>query len=336
MCCSNAASMAEAISPNAHAFWTTKAGEGELRSETLSPPGPADLLVETLASGISRGTEMLVFQGVVPESQHDRMRAPFQVGDFSFPLKYGYASVGRVIEGAADLIGQRVFCLHPHQDRYVVPADAVSPLPDAVSTERAVLAANMETALNALWDAPPRIGDRIAVIGCGVVGALIASLAKDIPGVQLEMIDINPEKAAIAEALDLPFTAPDQASGEVDLVIHASGRQGGLVTALELAGFEATILEVSWYGDRPVTLPLGEHFHSRRLKLISSQVGMVAAAMRGRRRYVDRMAQALRLLADPRFDVLLAPPRPFADLPAVMSDLASGDKEIMCQVIAYR
>jgi len=264
------------------------------------------------------------------------MRAPFQIGDFSFPLKYGYASVGRVIDGAADLLGKRVFCLYPHQNRYVVPANTVLPLPDGLSTERAVLAANMETALNALWDAPPRIGDRVAVIGCGVVGALVASLANSIPGVRLEMIDVNPEKAAVARALDLPFTTPDEACRDVDLVIHASGHPDGLVTALSLAGLEATILEMSWYGDRPVNLPLGENFHSRRLKLISSQVGMVANAMRARRSYRDRMAQALGLLADEKFDALVSSPRSFTELPTVMSELASGGEGVMCQLISYR
>jgi 2-desacetyl-2-hydroxyethyl bacteriochlorophyllide A dehydrogenase len=328
--------MADETSRVAEAFWIAGAGQGTFRKEQLRRLGDADVLVETLASGVSRGTERLVFQGAVPESQHQRMRAPFQEGDFTFPVKYGYASVGRVTDGDAALIGKRVFCLHPHQTCYVVPAEAVIALPDVVPSERAVLAANMETALNALWDAPPRIGDRIAVIGCGVVGALVASLARDVPGVRLELIDINPKKAAIADALDLTFVSPDEASPDCDLVIHASGHPEGLVTALSLAGIEATVLEMSWYGDRPVTLPLGEDFHSRRLQLISSQVGMVAPAMRARRSYRDRLSQALELLADDRFDALLSPPRSFHELPAVMSALSSGPDDVMCQLITYR
>ncbi|MGI9511184.1 MAG: zinc-dependent alcohol dehydrogenase [Geminicoccaceae bacterium] len=326
----------QAIEIEANAFWMEETGRGALRSQSIKQPEADEVLVETLASGISRGTETLVFQGLVPKSQQETMRAPFQEGSFGFPLKYGYASVGRVIEGASRLLGRRVFCLYPHQDRYVVPADAVTPLPEALPSERAVLAANMETALNALWDAPPRLGDRILVIGCGVVGALVARLAADHPGVIVEMLDINPDKAELAQALDLPFLHPDDAVGEADMVIHASGHPDGLRVAFRLAGFEATILDLSWYGDREVALPLGENFHSRRLRLISSQVGAISPSRRGRRSFRDRLSLALRLLADQRFDALLAPPRSFADLPAVMADLADGGSDVMCQLITYR
>jgi threonine dehydrogenase-like Zn-dependent dehydrogenase len=161
----------------ARAFWTVAPGQGEIRTETLAPPGPGQVLVRALTSGISRGTEAMVFQGRIPASQHQVMRCPFQAGELPFPVKYGYASVGLVEAGPAELVGKRVFALHPHQDRYVLPAESVLPVPDAVPTSRAVLAANMETALNGLWDAAPRLGDRISVIGAGVVGCLAAALA---------------------------------------------------------------------------------------------------------------------------------------------------------------
>ncbi|MGI9507567.1 MAG: dehydrogenase [Geminicoccaceae bacterium] len=318
------------------AFWTFGPGQGALRTETLKAPGQHGVLVEAIASSVSRGTETLVFQGLVPRSQYIKMRAPFQEGEFGFPLKYGYASIGRVVEGPDSLRGERVFCLYPHQDRYVVPAEAVVPVPKKVPSGRAALAANMETALNALWDAPPRIGDRVSVIGCGVVGALVARLAADHPGVQVEMIDINPEKAAIAQQLELPLVTPDRAALEADLVIHASGHPDGLRTAFKIAGFEATILDLSWYGDREVTLPLGEDFHSRRLKLVSSQVGTISPSMRLRRDYRDRLALALDLLADDRFDALLTPPRHFSQLPTIMAELAKGGDGVMCQLIGYR
>jgi NADPH:quinone reductase-like Zn-dependent oxidoreductase len=320
----------------ARAFWVTAPGRGELRPERLARPGPGEVLIEALASGISRGTETLVFRGRVPTSQHQLMRSPFQAGEFGLPVKYGYSSVGLVRDGVPELRDRRVFCLHPHQDRYVVPASAVVPVPDGVPDTRAVLATNMETALNGLWDAAPRIGDRVAVIGGGVVGALAAALLARIPAAEVQLIDIDPDKAPVAAALGVDFALPGAARGDADLVIHASGAPEGLATALGLAGFEARIVDLSWYGDRAVALPLGEAFHSRRLKLISSQVGAVATARRARWDHRRRLALALDLLLDPRFDVLLAPARPFSDLPEIMAELAARPSKVMCQVIGYR
>jgi threonine dehydrogenase-like Zn-dependent dehydrogenase len=323
------------MSGTARAFWTVAPGSGEVRAERLLPRGRGEVLVRTLTSGISRGTESLVFQGRVPESQYAAMRCPFQSGSFPFPIKYGYASVGVVEEGPAELIGRRVFALYPHQDRYVVAESAVIPVPDAVPTPRAVLAANMETALNGLWDAAPRLGDRISVIGAGVVGCLVGALAAAMPGTEVEIIDIDPSRAAMAAALGARFALPDAASPECDLAIHASGNPSGLILALSLAGFEATVLEMSWYGDRPVSLPLGEAFHSRRLILRSSQVGSVATAQRGRWSYRRRLGLALTLLEDPVFDALLTGETPLADLPAMMPRLAMAPSGILCHRITY-
>jgi threonine dehydrogenase-like Zn-dependent dehydrogenase len=323
--------MAEAL-----AFWVVAPGRGELRGERLPEPGPGEVLVEALASGISRGTETTVFQGRVPKSEHRIMRAPHQAGEFTFPLKYGYSSVGIVAAGPDDWRGRRVFCLHPHQDRYVVPSRAVVSVPAAVSDERAVLAANMETVVNALWDAAPRLGGRVAVVGAGVIGTLAAALVSCIPGTVVQLVDVNPEKAEIAGALGLSFALPKVATPRADLVIHASGTAQGLATSLDLAGFEATVVELSWHGDREVAIPLGEGFHSRRLRLVSSQVGAIATAQRARWDRRRRLALALDLLADPRFDALLEPAAPFAHLPEVMAELAARPSKVMCQVIKYK
>jgi NADPH:quinone reductase-like Zn-dependent oxidoreductase len=318
----------------AHACWIVEPGRAELREERLRLPGEGEVLVRTLASGVSRGTESLVFHGRVPASQYAAMRAPFQDGDFPGPVKYGYASVGLVERGPADLAGRRVFALFPHQDRYLVPAAAALPVPDDVPDARAVLAANAETAVNALWDAAPRLGDRIAVVGAGVIGGLVAGLAARLPGARVELVDVRPERAALAAALGCFFAAPDRASGDADLVVHASGTGDGLGTALGLAGFEATVLELSWYGDATVAAPLGEAFHSRRLTLRASQVGQVATARRARRSRRDRLALALELLRDPRFDALLEGPSRFAELPATLARLAAAAGPL-CHVVRY-
>jgi hypothetical protein len=323
------------MSERAHAFWIAAPGRGELRQETLPARGADDVLVRAVASGISRGTESLVFRGLVPESQHRAMRCPFQAGDFPAPVKYGYASVGIVEAGPAALLGRRVFALHPHQDRYVVPAEAVVPLPEAVPERRAVLAANMETAVNALWDGAPRIGDRIAVVGAGTVGCLAAALAARVPGTTVELIDIDPARAALAAALGCRFAAPQDATGEADLVIHASGSAAGLATALSLAGFEATVLELSWYGNAAVPAPLGEAFHSKRLTLRSSQVGSVATARRARWSHRRRLTLALDLLRDPVFDRLLTGECAFAALPATMAALAVNPAGTLCHIVRY-
>lgn len=319
----------------ARAFWISAPGQGELRDEPLPGPAGDEVCVRALYSGISRGSETLVFRGGVPPGEYGRMRAPFQAGEFPAPVKYGYASVGRVEAGPAALRGRTVFCLYPHQDRYVVPASAVLPLPAAVPPGRAVLAANLETAVNALWDAAPRVGDRISVIGAGTLGCLTAWLAAGIPGCEVELVDVNPARAAIAAALGLRFAAAGAARGEADVVVHASGHAEGLARALEVAAFEATIIELSWYGDALVSLPLGEAFHARRLRIVSSQVGAVASARRGRYSHAQRLALAIGLLDDARLDALITGEDPFSALPAVMTRLATAPGDTLCHRIRY-
>jgi threonine dehydrogenase-like Zn-dependent dehydrogenase len=307
-----------------HGFWVTGRGQGEIREEglpNLSRGARADVLVRARMSAISAGTERLVLRGGVPKSQYQAMRCPFQAGSFPWPVKYGYAMVGSVENGPADLVGRRVFCLHPHQDRFVVPADAVLPVPDGVPDHRAALAANLETAINALWDAPPCVGDRVGVVGAGTVGLGVALLASGMPGVALGVVEADPRRAELARALGL--TVVDAASfGECDLVLHASGQPAGLVRALAMAGAEATIVELSWFGDQPVALPLGEAFHAKRLRLVSSQVGRITGARQARWSNPRRLALALDLLADPRYDLLIGARVAFADLPAAMARLA--------------
>lgn len=318
----------------ARSFWVTGPSRGELREEALAAPAANEVLVQALFSGVSRGTEALVYEGRVPPSEYSRMRCPYQAGEFPAPVKYGYASVGRVLDGAAALRGALVFCLFPHQTAYVVPERAVLRVPEGVPPERAVLAANLETALNAVWDAEPRLGDRISVVGAGVVGCLSAYLLARIPGTEVELVDLDPTRATLARSLGVGFAEPARAASERDLVFHASGHAEGARTALSLAGTDASVIELSWFGAGPVSLPLGEEFHVRRLTLRSSQVGGVSPNARRRFDYRARLELALSLLADPRLDALITEESPFEALPETMARLARAAGPL-CHRIKY-
>jgi NADPH:quinone reductase-like Zn-dependent oxidoreductase len=319
----------------ARALWYTSPGRAELRPEPLAPPNAGEVLVRTEFTALSRGTESLVFQGAVPQSEYQRMRAPFQGGDFPFPVKYGYAAVGTVIAGPSALQGRAVFALHPHQSAFVLPAGSVVPLPAGLPPRRAILAANMETALNALWDGAALPGSRVVVVGAGVVGALTAYLVSRLPGAEVTLVDVRPERAMLAAALGVAFALPGQAPDGCDLVVHASASEAGLATALAAAGDEASVVELSWYGDRSVSVPLGGAFHSGRLQLVGSQVGRVAPAMRPRWPLDRRLRKALALLDDPRLDALLAPDLSFESLPDVLAGLLGPGAGALCQVVAY-
>ncbi|QRN79680.1 MAG: dehydrogenase [Nocardiopsis sp. BM-2018] len=319
----------------ARAFWVSSPGVGEVREVELPSPGPGEVMVRTLYSGISRGTETLVFGGGVPPNQYGVMRAPFQEGDFPGPLKYGYLNVGVVEEGPEQLLGRTVFTLYPHQTRFAVPATAVSVVPDTVPAARAVLAGTVETAVNALWDAAPLVGDRVAVVGAGMVGCCVARLLAQVPGSRVQLVDVDPSRAGVAGRLGVDFALPEEAEGDRDLVFHTSATEAGLVRSLRLLHTEGEVVELSWYGDRQVILPLGEDFHSHRLAVRASQVGMISPARRSRYNHSERLQLALRLLGDAAFDALLTGESGFEDLPWVLPRLASGELPALCHRITY-
>ncbi|MCW2750994.1 MAG: theronine dehydrogenase-like Zn-dependent dehydrogenase [Aeromicrobium sp.] len=326
---------ARPVSTDALAFWLREPGVGEIRPVELPALGPDDVFVRTLRSGISRGTETLVFRGGVPAGQYATMRAPFQEGDFPGPVKYGYLNVGVVEQGPTELSGHAVFCLYPHQTAYVVPAQAVVVVPDDVPPSRAVLAGTVETAVNALWDAGPLLGDRIAVVGAGMVGCCVARLLARIPGVRVTLVDVDPARADVAEALGVDFALPADANDGRDLVIHTSATSAGLQLSLDLLATEGTVIDLSWYGDIEVSLSLGGAFHSGRLGIRASQVGTISAARRGRRTYAERLALALDLLRDPAFDALITGVSAFDELPDVMARLTDGSLPALCHTISY-
>lgn len=323
------------VGREALAFWLREPGVGEIRPVALPDPGPDEVLVRTLWSGVSRGSEALVFRGGVPASQHDVMRAPFQDGAFPAPVKYGYLNVGVVEAGPAELRGRTVFCLYPHQTAYVVPSEAVLPVPHGVPPRRAILAGPIETAVNALWDVPPLIGDRVSVVGAGMIGCCVARLLAGVPGVRVTLVDVDPSRSRQAQVLGVDLASPAEAAGHQDLVFHASATAAGLQRSLDLLAPEGTVVELSWYGDDEVALSLGGNFHSRRLGIRASQVSRVAPARRITRSTADRRALALELLRDPAFDVLLTGTSPFAQLPDVLPRLADGSLPALCHTISY-
>ena len=327
--------MRSAPGTTALAYWATAPGAGEVRAETLPEPGPSEALVRAVTSGISRGTEMLVRRGGVPDSQVDRMRAPFQEGEFPFPVKYGYLSVGVVERGPQDWVGARVFCLHPHQDRYVVPVDSLTRVPDEVPSERAVLTGPTETALNALWDAPPCAGDRVAVVGAGLIGGALALLLRRFPLARLQVVEADAARRAQLRDAGLDAVPPPDALADCDLVFHASASEPGLALALALAGEDADVVELSWFGSPAPQVPLGEDFHSHRLRLVASQVSRVGAARRHRRDPSARLGTALDLLADPAFDLLLGETHPFAEVTAAFEELEHPGRLGGCVVLTY-
>jgi len=319
------------------ALWYVGKKRAELRDEAVAAPANGELRVRAKFGALSRGTERLVFEGRVPESEFERMRAPFMGGAFPHPVKYGYSIVGTVEQGAQR--GRTVFVLHPHQSEFVVPETAAALVPDNVPPQRAVLAANMETALNAVWDSGAGLGDRIVVVGAGVVGLLVASLAAGLPGATVTVVDVEAGRRPLVEALGAQFAAPDAAPAEADVVFHASATAAGLNTAIGCAGLEAAVVEMSWYGDRPVEVGLGGAFHSRRLRLVSSQVGRVSPGRRPRWDYARRMAAALRMLERPSLDLLVAEEIGFEDapreMPHILGSRASGSAHGLAPVIRY-
>ncbi|MCF6368016.1 zinc-dependent alcohol dehydrogenase [Rhizobium halophilum] len=321
-------------SDQATALWIESAGHCALRQEELPQRLSGEVRVRALFSGVSRGTEALVFYGQVPETEFDRMRGPHQMGEMSFPVKYGYAVIGLVEEGPEALVGKKIFCLHPHQDQFCVPVEEVQVLPDNLPSDRAVLAANMETALNIVWDAGVLPGDRVAVFGAGVVGLLVAYVTSRVPATETVICDTAPTRADVAKALGITFCSPSDVPEDCDILINASASPAALQNALSHAGFEARIVEASWYGDKIVELPLGRAFHAKRLSIISSQVGAVAAVRRARWSFGRRMGKALQLLGDERLDNLISGETSFASIPDVYGSIL-GSPKTLCHRIRY-
>lgn len=319
----------------AQALWHVSPGRAELRMNALRPRGEGEVLARTLFSAISRGTERLVSGGGVPESEYAAMRGPMQEGDFPFPVKYGYCAVAQVVSGPRDMVGRTIFALHPHQDFFVAPVAMTALVPDAVPPDRAALAANMETALNALWDSGAGPGDRIAIFGGGAVGLLIAFLAAGLPGADVTLVDPDVSRAPVVEAFGATYAGGTNDVRDADVVFHASASAAGLAAAIAAGGNEARVVEMSWYGARAIEAPLGGAFHARRLQLVSSQVGQVSPSRRPRWTHARRLAKALDLLADPRLDLLIGERVPFGRLAEEMPRLLAPGAPGVVPLVVY-
>jgi threonine dehydrogenase-like Zn-dependent dehydrogenase len=325
------------MAANARALWYVSRRKVDLRDTTLDERGPADAEIRMLYSGVSRGTERLVFNGLVAAPERERMRCPLQEGDFPFPVKYGYCAVGEVEAGPAHLVGRTVFTLAPHQSRFLAPTDRLSvvPVPENVPARRAILAANMETALNAVWDSGAGPGDRIVVVGGGVLGLLVTFIVAQIPGAEVTLVDLEPSRRDFAKLFGVRFQKPLDGPADCDVAFHASATGAGLACALACCGDEATVVELSWFGDQDPAVPLGAGFHSKRLKLISSQVGMVATSRRPRWSYARRLEKALGLLADDRLDQLITGDVAFDDLPAALPRILEPGAQGLMTAVTY-
>lgn len=270
------------------AVWTTGPRSLELRAEHLSPPGPHEVLVRTLVSGISQGSEMLVYRGEAPRDLP--LDLPTLAGSFAFPIKYGYALVGRVeAAGSAATgfaLGDHVFVHHPHQEAFTVVETMPIRLPRGLDPVLGVFTANLETAVNALLDSTIHLGESVVVFGLGVVGMLIAQLLKRSGAGLVVAVDPLPARRALATVagidtvlsndIDISAQVHDLTQGRgADLAIEASGHGAALQAAIDCVADEGTVLAVSWYGMKPVTLALGGHFHRGRVQVQSSQVGRV-------------------------------------------------------------
>ncbi|MEM1265092.1 MAG: zinc-binding alcohol dehydrogenase [Pseudomonadota bacterium] len=317
----------------ADTLWSTAQGVMEIREEEVTR-SETGVLLRTLYSGVSRGTEATVLAGRVPPDLADAMRVPHQGGAFPFPVKYGYSLVGEVSDGPPDMRGKMAFALHPHQTQAALDRAAVHLLPDTLPPRRAVLTANTETALTVAWDAGAGPGDRVLVIGAGVVGLLVARVLRDLPGAEVTLLDQNLARSGVAARLGLALT--DIAPSDVDIAINASGSAAGLQRAIDAAGQEATVVEASWHGAGTQPLALGGAFHPRRLTLRSSQVGRIPPGRAPRWTHARRLATALNVLAEwPEVDALLGPEIAFPDAPRILPPLLAPGADALCPILTY-
>lgn len=314
--------------PSSRSLWHIDAGHSEIRSQNLDPL-PGQILLQSLYSLISLGTEKTIALGGVPGNVYDKMKVPYMEGSFSLPVKYGYSLVARSEEG------QCYHLMHPHQDLVSVNPESLTPVPPGIPPSRAVLVSNMETALTAYWDAGPLKDEKIMIAGFGLIGALTALLLR-LKGFQdITVYEPDATRTGLARRLGFHTGDPGFDPGPFDLAFHSSGNASGLQHCLEVMGPEGRILELSWYGRQKITLGLGEHFHINRLRIIASQVSSIPRNLQGAWNFAKRKQEVLSLLADPCWDRLEIEEVPFETSPAVFYKIRHSQTKGLTYILKY-
>ncbi|MEN0004557.1 MAG: zinc-binding alcohol dehydrogenase [Bacteroidota bacterium] len=319
-------------STHSNALWHLSSSTSSLLSSAIPAPKEGQCLVKSEFSLISLGTERLVASGAVPVDLHQNMRVPYMEGSFELPVKYGYSLVGQVVTQGYPLSGKKVHLMHPHQSYCIVEAEALTLIPEKVPIRRAVLASNLETAVNAVWDSQVQIGDRVLVVGFGMIGALTALLLQQIAGVEVYIAERLPQRRALAQQLDFQLLAEET---DFDITFHTSSSSSGLQMAIDRLGYEGTSVELSWYGTKEVSMQLGASFHQQRKRLIASQVGQVPGSKQNRWDYRRRKQLVFQLLQQEKFDQLLTHEISLSEAPALFGKLREGTLEGIGWTIKY-
>jgi threonine dehydrogenase-like Zn-dependent dehydrogenase len=320
-----------------HALWHRSASESEIITGDIRKEEGKELLVESFFSLVSIGTERTVALGMVPPEIREQMKVPYMEGSFSFPCKYGYSLVGKIIRGPAGLKNRFVHLMHPHQDMAWVHPSSVFPLPDGIPPRRAVLAGNMETAVNALWDSEISVGDSVLIAGFGIVGALIALLASCIPGVAIVVLETNEKRRSLAAKLGFDlFENFRTGNTPFDAALNTTGDENALQICIDNTGFESQVTEVSFYGTKAVSVRMGGNFHISRKRIAVSQVSNLPLKKLARWDHLRRKQLVYNLLKDNRFDCLVENAVPFHDAPVLFKLIRSNAMHEISVLLTYQ
>jgi threonine dehydrogenase-like Zn-dependent dehydrogenase len=308
-----------------HALWHISPDASAILEHDLPAGNDHMLLVKSLYSLVSMGTERIVASALMPSAVWNQMAVPYMEGTFSLPCKYGYSLTGKVLKGPAEYKGKTVHLMHPHQDRLWVNATSVFIVPDDIPATRAVLASQVETAVTAIWDSRISLGDSVLIAGFGLVGAMIALLTSPIPGVKIAVLEKNEFRKELARELCFDVIDKQDENGKIfDVAIHTAGDEKALQFCIDHIGHESQVTEVSFYGKKSITLMLGETFHTQRKRIVVSQVAHIPSHKLNRWDLHRRKKLVFDMLKDKRFDMLVENRIPFEQAPLLFNQIRYG------------